>query len=173
MSSVHIKECACCSWRLRSSVNVNQVNWLTVSFTSIDDTILIFLWLYWFSPLVYLFCRLLRKWHWNLWLLWWVSLILPASRVVLVVRNAPANAGDVREAGCIPGSGRSLGGGHGNPLQYSCLEKAMDRGAWCVTVYRVSKSRTRPKWLSTDKCNPSCSSIRLCFLYFEVLFLAA
>ena len=47
-----------------------------------------------------------------------------------VVKNLSANAGDVREAGLIPGSGRSPGGGHGNPLQYSCLENPLDRGAW-------------------------------------------
>ena len=52
-----------------------------------------------------------------------------ASQVVLVVKNTPANAGDVRDAGLIPGSGRSPGGGHGNLLQYSCLENYMDRGA--------------------------------------------
>ena len=48
----------------------------------------------------------------------------------LVVKNPPANAGDVRDAGSILGSGRSPGGGHGHPLQYSCLENPMDRGAW-------------------------------------------
>ena len=47
-----------------------------------------------------------------------------------MVKNAPANAGDVRDANLIPGSGRSPGGGDGNPLQYSCLENPMDRGAW-------------------------------------------
>ena len=47
-----------------------------------------------------------------------------------VVKNLPANAGDARDASLIPGSGRSLGGGNGNPLQYSCLENPMDRGAW-------------------------------------------
>ena len=46
------------------------------------------------------------------------------------IKNPPANAGDVRDASLIPGSGRSPGGGHGNPLQYSCLENLMDRGAW-------------------------------------------
>ena len=49
--------------------------------------------------------------------------------VALVVKNPPANAGDIRDAGLIPGSGRSPGGGHGNPLQHSCLENPMDRGA--------------------------------------------
>ena len=63
------------------------------------------------------------------------------SQLVLVVKNPPANAGDIRDVGSIPGSGRSLGGGHGNPLQYSCLEKPMDTGAWWATVRRVTKSQ--------------------------------
>ena len=67
-----------------------------------------------------------------------------ASQVVLVVKN-PANAGNIKDVGLIPGSGRSPGGGHGNPLQYSCLENPMDRGAWRATVYRVAKSQTRLK----------------------------
>ena len=53
--------------------------------------------------------------------------------------NLPVNAGDVRDTGSIPGSVRSLGGGHGNPLQYSCLENPMDRAAWQDTVYGVTK----------------------------------
>ena len=53
-----------------------------------------------------------------------------ASQVVLVVKKAPANAGDIRDTGSIPGLGRSPGGGDGNPLQYSCLENPTDRGAW-------------------------------------------
>ena len=53
-----------------------------------------------------------------------------ASRVALVVKNPLASAGDVRDAGSVPGSGRSLGGGNGNLLQYSCLENSIDRGAW-------------------------------------------
>ena len=61
---------------------------------------------------------------------------------VLVVKNIPANTGDVRDMGLIPGLGRSLGGGHGNPLQYSCLENSMDRGAWQATVHRVAQSWT-------------------------------
>ena len=59
-----------------------------------------------------------------------------------MVKSSPASAGDVRDAGSIPGLGRSPGGGHGNPLQYSCLENPMDRGAWWATVHRVAKSRT-------------------------------
>ena len=65
-----------------------------------------------------------------------------ASQVVLAVKNLPASPGDVRDAGSILGSGRSPGGGHGNPLQDSCLENPVDRGAWRATVYRVAKSRT-------------------------------
>ena len=60
-------------------------------------------------------------------------------QVVLVVKNPPAEARDIRDAGRIPGSGRSPGGGHGNPLQYSCLGNPMDRGAWRATVCRVTK----------------------------------
>ena len=62
------------------------------------------------------------------------------SQVALVVKNLPANAGEVRVVSSIPGSGRSPGGGYGNPLQYSCLENSMDRGAWWATIHRVSKS---------------------------------
>ena len=57
-------------------------------------------------------------------------------------KEQPANAGDIRDMGSIPGSGRSPGGGHGNPLQYSCLENPMDKGAWQTTVHRVTKSWT-------------------------------
>ena len=67
------------------------------------------------------------------------------SQVALVVKNPPANAGDVRDTGSVPGSGRSPGGGHGNPLQYSCLENPMDRGDWWATVHRVTQSWTRLK----------------------------
>ena len=66
-----------------------------------------------------------------------------------MVKNPPANTGDVREAGLTPGSGRSPGGGHGNPLQYSCLQNPMDREAWQATVHRVEKSWTQLKQLST------------------------
>ena len=64
-----------------------------------------------------------------------------ASQVVLVVKKAPANAGDVRDTGSIPGLGRSPGGGDGNPLQYSLLENPMDRGAWHAVVHGVAKSQ--------------------------------
>ena len=64
------------------------------------------------------------------------------------MKNPPANEGDMRNAGSIPGSERSPGGGHGNPLQYSCLENPVDRRAWWATVHEVAKSQTRLKWLS-------------------------
>ena len=75
--------------------------------------------------------------------------MLRASQVVLVVKNPTANAGDFIDAHLIPGSGRSPGGGHGNPLQYCCLENPMDRGAWWATIHRVTQSQTQLKWLST------------------------
>ena len=71
------------------------------------------------------------------------------SQVALVVKNLPANAGDIREVGLIPGLGRFPGEGHGNPLQYFCLE-TMDRRAWQATVHRVAKKQTRLKWLNTQ-----------------------
>ena len=60
----------------------------------------------------------------------------------LVVKNPSANAGDIRDLGSIPRSGRSAGEEYGNALQYSCLENLMDRGAWRAPVCRVTKSRT-------------------------------
>ena len=59
-----------------------------------------------------------------------------------MVKNPPINAGDIRDMGSVPESGRSPGGGHGNPLQYSHLENLLDRGAWQATVCRISKSQT-------------------------------
>ena len=64
-----------------------------------------------------------------------------------MVKNPPANARDTKDEGSIPGSGRSPGGGHGNLLQYSCLENPMDRRAWWATVHEVAKSRTQLKQL--------------------------
>ena len=61
---------------------------------------------------------------------------------MLAVKNLSAKAGDVRDAGSIPVSGRSPGEGNGNPLQYSCLENSMDRGAWQAIVHSVAKSDT-------------------------------
>ena len=59
-----------------------------------------------------------------------------------MVKNLSANAGDIRDMGLMPGLGRSLGGGHGNPLQCSCLKNLLDRGAWKATVYRAAESDT-------------------------------
>ena len=68
--------------------------------------------------------------------------IYMVSLVVLVVKNLSANAGDIRDAGSIPGLERSPGRGHGNPLWCSCLENPMDKGAWQATGHRVAKSQT-------------------------------
>ena len=72
--------------------------------------------------------------------------------VAVVVKNPLANAGDLRDAGSIPGLGRSAEEEHGNPLQYSCLENPMDRKAWQATLHRIAKSQTGLKPLSTDAC---------------------
>ena len=79
------------------------------------------------------------------------ALTLPtwAPQVALVVKNLPANAGDIRDAGSVPGPGRSPGGGNDNPLQYSCLENPMDRGAWQATVHKVTQNQIQLKRLST------------------------
>ena len=68
--------------------------------------------------------------------------------MVLVVKNPPANGGDIRDVGSIPGLQRAPGEGHGNLLQYSCLENSMDRGAWRAIVHRVTQSQTQLKRLS-------------------------
>ena len=70
------------------------------------------------------------------------------SQVALVVENLPANARDLRDVGSISRLRRSLGEGHGNPLQYSCLENPMGRGAWQAAVHGVTESQTGPKRLS-------------------------
>ena len=75
-----------------------------------------------------------------------------ASQVMLVVKNLPAHAEALRDASSVPGSRRYPGGGHGNPLQYSCLANPMDRGAWQAIVQRVVKSRTL---LSMHACTMS------------------
>ena len=64
-----------------------------------------------------------------------------ASQAALVVKTPPASAGDVRDVGSIPGSGRSPGEGHGHAIQYSSLENLTDRGAWWATIHRVAKRR--------------------------------
>ena len=83
----------------------------------------------------------------NVALLFFLTRIVWTSRVVLVVNNPPANAGDIRDL--ITDSGRSAGGGHGNLLQYSYPKNPIDRGAWWATVHGVTKSRTRLMQLHT------------------------
>ena len=78
-----------------------------------------------------------------------ISLVHWTSQVLLVIKNPPANAGDVRDTGSIPGLGKFPGGGQGNPLQYSCLENPVDRGAWRARARRVTKSWISLKWLGT------------------------
>ena len=65
-----------------------------------------------------------------------------------MVKNLPVNGGDVRDAGSVPVSGRSPGGGHGNSLHYSCLENPTGRGAWWAAVHRVAQSQTQLERLS-------------------------
>ena len=72
-----------------------------------------------------------------------------AFQGVLMVKNLPASAGDTGDVGSIPGSRRSPGEGHDNPLQYSCLENPMDRGAWWATVHGITKNQTRLNRLGT------------------------
>ena len=84
----------------------------------------------------------------------WLRLITlgyRASQVALVVKNPPANAGDIRDMGSVPGSGRSPGGGHDNPFQYSYLENPINRVSWWAPVHSVTQSTTRLKQLSTHR----------------------
>ena len=78
----------------------------------------------------------------------WCSNIRLASQVALVVKSLPAKVGDVRDAGSIPDSGWSPWGGHGNPLQYSCLGNSMNRVVWQTTAHGVVKSWTRTSTLN-------------------------
>ena len=81
------------------------------------------------------------------------SSILRASQVALVVKNPPGSAGDIRDVGSMPGSGRIPGGRHGYLLQYSCLENPTDRGAWWVIVHGVTKELDMTKAISGTLCN--------------------
>ena len=84
-----------------------------------------------------------------------------ASLVAQLVTNLPANAGDTRQAGLIPWLGRSLGGGYGNPLQYSCLGNLMDRGAWQATVHGITELDTTEL---TCMHTYTCITESLCFI---------
>ena len=84
-----------------------------------------------------------------------------AFQMALVVKNLPANAGDVRDEGSVPAWERSSAGGSGKPLQYSCLENPKDRGAWRATVPGVAKSQTRLERLSMHACKLTWLSHKL------------
>ena len=97
------------------------------------------------------------------------------SQMALVVKNPPANTGEVRDAGSVPGLGRSPGEGHCNPLQYSCLENPMASGAWWATIHRVAKSQTQLKRLSMHaegmyKCMYVSIYVHLC-IHFQGQYL--
>ena len=83
-----------------------------------------------------------------------------------MVKNPPANAGDIRDTGLIPGSGRSPGEGNGNPRQYSCLENPMDIGAWWATVHGGRKESDMTERLSTYTHN-LCRFSSECFLIVQ------
>ena len=102
----------------------------------------------------------------------WTTELTPlrASQVVLVVKTPPANAGDVRDEGLILGLGRSPGGGHGDPPQYSCLENFMDRGAWWITAHRVTKRWTQLKCFSIH--TPYWTPMPTWFSFISQTFLA-
>ena len=85
-----------------------------------------------------------------------------------MVKNSPADAGDIRDVSSIPGSGRSPGGGHGNPLQYSCLENPMDRGAWWATDHRISESDTTEVTYHTSQLNRHLLSS--CYMFWFELW---
>ena len=84
------------------------------------------------------------------------------SQVALMVKNSPANAGDIRDTGLIPGFGGSPGGGHSNPLQYSRLENAMDRGAWWAMAHGVAKNQTQLKQFSMQAYIPHLPKPVIC-----------
>ena len=94
--------------------------------------------------------------------------IYMGSQVALVVKSLSANAADVRDAGSIPGSGRSPGGRHSNPLQYSCLENPMDRGAWQATAHGITQSWTRLKQFSKHTQRYTYTHWRYTYIYIYI-----
>ena len=86
-----------------------------------------------------------------------------------VVKNQPASAGNARDVSLILGSGGSPGVGNGNPLQYSCLENSMDRGAWWITIHGVTKSRTRLTHIHTSTYQSVSFWVLELYLHFELL----
>ena len=81
-----------------------------------------------------------------------------AAQVALWIKNLPANTGHPGDPSLIPGSGRSPGGGNGNPLQYPCLENPVDRGAWWAAIHGVAKSQDMTEWLSTQHTSSGSGS---------------
>ena len=102
-------------------------------------------------------CTYLQQYTWIFWSR------MCTSQVDLVGKNPPAYAGDVRETGSIPRSGRSLREEHLKPLQYSCLESPTDRGAWWAAVHRVSKSQTWLKGIVTTYIQKKMLNGSVCF----------
>ena len=117
------KDCGGCSW--------HHPRWNKRVFTDFSEFYTSHMACYWYQWQSNLSFRVKAKW----------TPLKTCS--TFVVKNLPANAGDVRDKGSISGLGRYPGGEHGNPLQYSCLEKPMDRGDWKTTVHGVAKSRTQ------------------------------
>ena len=120
-------------WALLLS-KVNQWDWPSCNFSHFV-----------FLTIIQTGCPVAFSWPWffrSSWQQIW------DSQIVLVVKNPFANAGDIRDVGLTPGSERSHGWQHGNPLQYSSLENPIDRGAWQATVHGVTKSQTPLKQLS-------------------------
>ena len=87
-----------------------------------------------------------------------------------MVKNSPANRGEAREMGSVPGSGRYPGGGKGNPLQYSCLGNPMDTGAWKVAVHRVTKSWIQLSMHTDDNNNSNICLLLLICIFLEVSY---
>ena len=87
-----------------------------------------------------------------------------------MIKNLPTNAGDIGDAGLIPGSGRSLAEGNGNPLQYFCLGNPMDRGAWQVTVHGVAKESDRTERLNNKEINKYVGKRRQSIVHSQPTF---
>ena len=144
----------CCWWErwLNGTWNLHEQlpSWLHLGFSiSVHFTLLtshLLKFLQRSSPSSFFFFKLLLVFsinHWTIKMVWnrgWEYRLWGASLMAQTVKNLPCNVGD---PGSIPGSGRSHGEGNGYPLQYSCLENPMDRAAWRVTVYGVTKSQTQ------------------------------
>ena len=91
--------------------------------------------------------------------------------MALAIKNPTAKAGDIRDMGSIPGLGRSPGGGHGNPLQYSCLENPMGRGALQATVHRIRKSWTQLRQLSMHTYMCACVYKYMCVCIYVCIYM--